>query len=68
MNLWQLFFSFQAIYESLQSGMTSIGYVTPYRAQAKMMSLLVEDLLQDELTGQIFFQQQSIGFKEANET
>ncbi|MCA0174626.1 DEAD/DEAH box helicase [Bacillus sp. RAR_GA_16] len=45
MNLWQLFLSFQAIYESLQSGMTSIGYVTPYRAQSKLMGLLVEDLL-----------------------
>ncbi|WP_165995783.1 AAA domain-containing protein [Bacillus sp. Cs-700] len=45
MNVWQLFLSFQAIYESLQSGMTSIGYVTPYRAQSKLMGLLIEDLL-----------------------
>ncbi|MDO6655922.1 DEAD/DEAH box helicase [Anaerobacillus sp. 1_MG-2023] len=45
MNLWQLFLSFQAIYEALQAGMSSIGYVTPYRAQAKMMNLLIEDLL-----------------------
>ncbi|MDQ0483189.1 DEAD/DEAH box helicase [Guptibacillus hwajinpoensis] len=48
MNMWQLFVSFQAIYESLRGGMTSIGYVTPYRAQAKMMNLLLEDLLQNE--------------------
>ncbi|MYL64078.1 AAA family ATPase [Bacillus hwajinpoensis] len=45
MNVWQLFLSFQAIYESLRSGMTSIGYVTPYRAQSKLMGLLIEDLL-----------------------
>ncbi len=48
MNIWQLFLSFQAIYEAILDGMTSIGYVTPYRAQARMMNLLVEDLLQDE--------------------
>ncbi|MDP4549991.1 AAA domain-containing protein [Alkalihalobacillus macyae] len=48
MNMWQLLVSFQAIYESLRGGMTSIGYVTPYRAQAKMMNLLLEDLLQNE--------------------
>ncbi|WP_347550113.1 DEAD/DEAH box helicase [Pseudalkalibacillus hwajinpoensis] len=48
MNLWQLLLSFQAIQEALHDGIKSIGYVTPYRAQAKMMNLLFEDLLSKE--------------------
>ncbi|WP_270182169.1 AAA domain-containing protein [Alkalihalobacillus sp. CinArs1] len=46
MNIWQLLLSFQAIYEAIKDGMTSIGYVTPYRAQANLMNFLIEDLLE----------------------
>ncbi|WP_442593915.1 DEAD/DEAH box helicase [Neobacillus sp. D3-1R] len=47
-NLWQLFISFQAIYESYLSGINSIGYVTPYRSQSILMETLLEDLLRKE--------------------
>ncbi|MCA0988328.1 DNA2/NAM7 family helicase [Alkalihalobacillus algicola] len=51
MNLWQLLLSFQAIFEATKDGMTSIGYVTPYRSQANLMSLLLEEMFEgyDEL-------------------
>ncbi|WP_377888979.1 DEAD/DEAH box helicase [Alkalihalobacillus sp. R86527] len=51
MNIWQLLLSFQAIFEAINDGMNSIGYVTPYRAQANLMNLLLEELLEgyDEL-------------------
>lgn len=45
MNLLQLLLSFQAIYEAVKDGMTSIGYVTPYRAQANLMNTLLEELV-----------------------
>jgi hypothetical protein len=47
-NLWQLLLSFQIILESILSGSTSIGYVTPYRAQAHFMELLIADLLKNQ--------------------
>ncbi|WP_191565567.1 AAA domain-containing protein [Metabacillus idriensis] len=48
-NLWQLLLSFQSIHESYLSGARSIGYVTPYRAQAVLMQQLLGDLYQEEL-------------------
>ncbi|MEH7252170.1 AAA domain-containing protein [Neobacillus niacini] len=47
-NLWQLLLSFQLIHESYLSGVRSIGYVTPYRAQANLMDLLLQDLYEKE--------------------
>ncbi|MGG1397200.1 AAA domain-containing protein [Bacillus salipaludis] len=48
MNVWQLLLSFQLIHESYFAGAKSIGYVTPYRAQANLMELLLDDLFQNE--------------------
>jgi hypothetical protein len=48
MNFWQLLLSFQLIHESYLGGARSIGYVTPYRAQANLMGLLLEDLYEKE--------------------
>ncbi|WML43456.1 AAA domain-containing protein [Neobacillus sp. PS3-40] len=48
LNLWQLLLSFQLIHESFLGGARSIGYVTPYRAQANLMELLLEDLYEEE--------------------
>lgn len=48
-NLWQLFLSFQLIHEAYLGGARSIGYVTPYRAQANLMELLLEDIYESEL-------------------
>ncbi|MDR7001066.1 AAA domain-containing protein [Neobacillus niacini] len=48
MNVWQLLLSFQLIHESYLAGAKSIGYVTPYRAQANLMELLLDDLYQNE--------------------
>jgi hypothetical protein len=48
-NLWQLFLSFQLIHESYVAGSRSIGYVTPYRAQAVLMEYLLSDLYTTEL-------------------
>jgi hypothetical protein len=50
-NLLQLLISFQSIHEAYLSGARSIGYVTPYRAQASLMELLLEDLYHEELLG-----------------
>lgn len=47
-NFWQLLLSFQLIHESYLSGARSIGYVTPYRAQAELMDLLLQDLYEKE--------------------
>ncbi|WP_458413345.1 AAA domain-containing protein [Schinkia sp. CFF1] len=47
-NLWQLLLSFQLVHESYISGAKSIGYVTPYRAQANLMELLLEDIYENE--------------------
>lgn len=47
-NLWQLLISFQLIHEAYLSGTKSIGYVTPYRAQATMMECLLDSIYQKE--------------------
>ncbi|OLO25363.1 DNA helicase [Alkalihalophilus pseudofirmus] len=47
-NLWQLLLSFQLIHEAFVDGAKSIGYVTPYRAQAQMMDILLDDLYEQE--------------------
>ncbi|MFO1443213.1 AAA family ATPase [Bacillus sp. Bva_UNVM-123] len=47
-NLWQLLLSFQLIHETTLSGAKSIGYVTPYRAQANLMELLLEEIYEKE--------------------
>lgn len=47
-NLWNLLISFQLIYESYLSGTRSLGYVTPYRAQAELMENLLDDIFQKE--------------------
>jgi hypothetical protein len=53
-NLWQVLLSFQVIHESYLGGARSIGYVTPYRAQANLMELLLQDLYdQERLTADI---------------
>lgn len=43
-NLWHLLLSFQVIHESFLAGARSIGYVTPYRAQAALMDMLLNDV------------------------
>lgn len=48
LNLWQLFLSFQLIHEAYHSGAKSIGYVTPYRAQALLMEQLLQSLYEQE--------------------
>ncbi|MGG3564898.1 AAA domain-containing protein [Neobacillus rhizosphaerae] len=48
MNPWQVLLSFQLIHESYLAGLQSIGYVTPYRAQAQLMNLLLEDIYEKE--------------------
>ncbi|MEH7121257.1 AAA domain-containing protein [Neobacillus vireti] len=48
MNIWQALLSFQLIHESYVSGLKSIGYVTPYRAQAQLMGLILEELYEKE--------------------
>jgi hypothetical protein len=48
MNPWQVLLSFQLIHESYLAGFQSIGYVTPYRAQAQLMNLLLEDIYEKE--------------------
>ncbi|MEH7304228.1 DEAD/DEAH box helicase [Neobacillus drentensis] len=50
MNLWQVLLSFQLIHESYMAGERSIGYVTPYRAQADLMELILADLYEKELS------------------
>lgn len=47
-NPWHLLLSFQLIYEAYMDGARSIGYVTPYRAQAEMMNVLIEEFFQLE--------------------
>ncbi|WP_209124922.1 AAA domain-containing protein [Alkalihalobacillus sp. BA299] len=47
-NLWQLLLSFQLIHEAYIGNAKSIGYVTPYRAQAQMMDILLDDLYKQE--------------------
>ncbi len=47
-NLWQLLLSFQLMNEAYEGGAKSIGYVTPYRAQANLMELLLEEIYDKE--------------------
>ena len=47
-NIWQALISFQLIHESYLGGARSIGYVTPYRVQANLMDLLLQDLYEKE--------------------
>lgn len=47
-NIWQLLLSFQLIHEAALNGANSIGYVTPYRAQANLMELLLEEVYKKE--------------------
>ncbi|MBS4175054.1 AAA domain-containing protein [Bacillus sp. FJAT-49736] len=47
-NLWQLLLSFQLIHEAYKGGVASIGYVTPYRAQANLMEMLLEEIYDKE--------------------
>lgn len=49
LNVWQLLLSFQLIHESYIAGVRSIGYVTPYRAQAALMGHLLQDIYAKEL-------------------
>ncbi|WP_284036906.1 AAA domain-containing protein [Neobacillus sp. 114] len=48
-NLWQLLLSFQLIHEAYLDGTKSIGYVTPYRSQANLMEMLLEEIYTNEL-------------------
>ncbi|MBM7602224.1 hypothetical protein JOC75_000194 [Metabacillus crassostreae] len=48
-NLWQLLLSFQLTHESYLSGARSIGYITPYKAQAMLMELLLKEIYSVEL-------------------
>jgi hypothetical protein len=48
-NLWHLFLSFQSIHEAYLAGNRSIGFATPYRAQALFMGKLLKDLYKEEL-------------------
>lgn len=47
-NPWQLLLSFQLIHEAFIGGARSIGYVAPYRAQAHLMELFLEDVYHQE--------------------
>lgn len=47
-NIWQAFLSYQCIHEACLGGAKSIGYVTPYRAQANLMNMLLDDLYEEE--------------------
>lgn len=48
-NIWQLLLSFQVIHELYVGGSKNIGYTTPYRAQAEMMEILLQDLYSESL-------------------
>jgi len=47
-NIWQALLSFQLIHEANTGGARSIGYVTPYRAQAALMEILLDDIYEKE--------------------
>jgi len=49
LNMWQLLLSFQLIHEAFLAGNRSIGYITPYRAQALLMEKLLADLYGKQL-------------------
>lgn len=48
-NPFHLLLSFQLIHEAVVSGISSIGFVTPYRAQATLMDQLLMDLYPVEM-------------------
>lgn len=48
-NIWQLLLAFQVLHEAYSAGMTSIGYVTPYRSQASLMEQLIQEFYGEEL-------------------
>ncbi|WP_010199492.1 DEAD/DEAH box helicase [Bacillus sp. m3-13] len=48
-NLWHLLLSFQLIHEAYVEGGRSIGYISPYRAQAQWMDVLLQDIYGVEL-------------------
>ncbi|WP_226681505.1 DEAD/DEAH box helicase [Sutcliffiella horikoshii] len=48
-NLWHLLQSFQLIHEAYVEGGRSIGYISPYRAQAQWMDMLLQDIYGVEL-------------------
>ncbi|MFC0273665.1 AAA domain-containing protein [Metabacillus herbersteinensis] len=48
LNLFNLMLSFQLLHESYLAGARSIGYVSPYRAQANLMETLLNDLYKQE--------------------
>jgi DNA polymerase III delta prime subunit len=47
-NLWNLLLGFQLIHEAYKGGSRSIGYVTPYRAQALLMEQLLGEIYEEE--------------------
>ncbi|WP_223699907.1 AAA domain-containing protein [Sutcliffiella deserti] len=47
-NLWHLLISFQLLYEALVDEVGSIGYISPYRAQAMLMESFLDEVLQEE--------------------
>lgn len=47
-NFWHALISFQLIHEAYIGGARSIGFVTPYRAQANLMELLLQELYEKE--------------------
>ncbi|KPB06452.1 AAA domain-containing protein [Bacillus sp. CHD6a] len=48
-NLWHLLKGFQLIHEAYIEGGRSIGYISPYRAQAQWMDVLLQDIYGLEL-------------------
>jgi hypothetical protein len=48
MNIWQALLSFQLIHEACFGGANSLGYVTPYRAQANLMDMLLDEMNEKE--------------------
>ncbi|MGD6871333.1 DEAD/DEAH box helicase [Sutcliffiella horikoshii] len=48
-NLWHLLQSFQLIHEAYLEGGRSIGYISPYRAQAQWMDILLQDIYGAEM-------------------
>lgn len=48
-NLWHLLLSFQNIQEGYLAGVTSIGYISPYRAQASLMETFLEEVYLEEM-------------------
>ncbi|WP_371932650.1 DEAD/DEAH box helicase [Bacillus carboniphilus] len=47
-NIWNLLLSFQVIQEAYVNGFRSIGYVTPYRAQASLMNGLLKEIFLEQ--------------------